>query len=118
MSVTRCAGFFFLASLLLSTAALAQDSSIRERILADPFAEFSKAVPIAAAMTRPFPSARGGEIAIDFCMYNSEWGETRDDDFLEHFQHIVQLRVHMSKLLLSNGYPGNVIGGPLATIAA
>jgi hypothetical protein len=118
MSATRCAGIFFLASWVLSAAALAQGSSVRERILSDPFAEFNKAVPIAAAMARPFASTRGGEVAIDFCMYNSEWGETPDDDFLEHFQHIVQQRVHMSKLLLANGYPGTVIGGPLAAIAA
>jgi hypothetical protein len=89
---------------------------MRERILASPLAELNKAVQVVAAATPNYPPSRGGEIAIDWCMYNLEWGETRDDDFLEHFEHLARQRVNMSKLLLANGYPGNVFGGALVTV--
>ena len=118
MSVIRCAGISILAWWLATAAAFAQGQSIRQRILADPQGEFNKAVPVVAAMARNEPRSRGGEIAIDFCMYNSEWGETRDDDFLEHFQHIVQMRVAMSKSLLAKGYPAQVFAAPLLAISS
>jgi hypothetical protein len=117
MYAIRCAGMFLLAAWLMSVPALAQSSSLREKIFANPVAEFNNAVRVVAASARNYPRTRGGEIAIDWCNYNSEWGETADDAFLEHFEHIVHQRVHMSREILAAGYPGTAFAGALATVA-
>jgi hypothetical protein len=117
MYAIRCAGVLVLASWLMSVPALAQSLSLQEKIFANPLAEFNNAVRIVAPSAGNYPRTRGGEIAIDWCIYNSEWGETPDDAFLEHFEHIVHQRVHMSRLILAAGYPGAAFAGPLVTVA-
>jgi hypothetical protein len=71
MCAIRGAGMFLLAAWLMSVPALAQSSSLREKIFANPVAEFNNAVRVVAASARNYPRTRGGEIAIDWCNYNS-----------------------------------------------
>jgi len=104
MSIIRYAGLFFLlVSWLIDAPALAQRSSMRERVLANPYAEIGKA--IAVVPVRNYGRQRGGEIAINWCHIYADWGETRDDDFLEHFEHAAQEHVHMRQQLTAAGYP-------------
>lgn len=116
MYVIRYAANIFLASWLMSVPAFAQSSSLRERIFTNPLAELNNAVRIVGATAKNISRDHGGKIAIDWCIYPSEWHEAPDDDFLEHFEHIVYQRVFMSKLLLAEGYPGRVFVGPMLAV--
>jgi hypothetical protein len=114
MHLIRGAGVVCLFSWLAGLPALAQSPSLRERILADPRAEIGKAISV---VERPdYPQHRGGEIAINWCHIYPDWGETPDDDFLDHFQHVAEEHVHMRQQLYANGYPAESFRDALAGI--
>src|SRR5262245_54671612 len=114
MHLIRCAGVVFLLSWLSAVPALAQNPSLRERILADPRGEIGKAIGIVG---RPDHGRyRVKEIAINWCHIYAEWGETPDDDFLDHFQHIAEEHVSMREMLYANGYPAESFRDALAGI--
>jgi hypothetical protein len=114
MHVFRCAGVLFLLSWVVGLPALAQSPSLRERILANPRAEIDKAISV---VERPdYRQHRGGEIAINWCHIYPDWGETADDDFIDHFQHVAHEHVNMRQLLYANGYPPESYRNELAGI--
>jgi hypothetical protein len=117
MHLIRCTGilfFSFFVSSLMCVLAAAQSSSLRERIFADPVTELNKAISVAEAENPNFEPDR--EITVNWCHVYAEWGETRDDDFLEHFEHIAQEHVRMRHTIHADGYPPEAYRNELAGV--
>jgi hypothetical protein len=107
MRMIRCTILFIVACWLLNASAFAQSASLRQRIFQNPHAEIETSIRIVQSTSRDNTS-RPNEIPIDSCAYVQQWGDSRDDDFLEHFELIAAHYVHMERTLASAGYPEDV----------
>jgi hypothetical protein len=115
------AGLALIVACCVSGAgALAQGRTLKQRILANPQGEIGPAISMVAAAERASPRERqgGGEIAINWCHIYGTWHGSRDDHFLDHFQHVAEHYVLLRGQLQAGGYPAEVVRPDLNAIVS
>lgn len=119
----KCGGVglaLLVACCMFGADALAQGLTLKQRILANPQGEIGTAISMVAAAERGSrrERQRGGEIAINWCHIYGTWHGSRDDHFLEHFEHVAQQYVHLRGQLQAGGYPTEVVRADLNAIVS